>query len=232
MSKRPVTKAAPKKRTRRVEAWIYTVINPLIEALKVEKSFLDSQNWTWRYRTNSLEFIGPLESYVDSISLPNFEDFFIGNSRLEQMRKEHEELRETLSQCCHKAFTHLDKLDAFRNRVAASLSSYRESAAENPAGAIPDSDFYKLIAQYVINNIRELPGHYTTSGFWAERGKEFLEFRTVDVFRKLDAAGKHLSERDEKLLQTLKNLRAKLSQEFDVPPAPVSYSGSQPRSDR
>jgi len=55
-----------KKGTRRIEAWIYTVITPLIEALKIEKSFLKDKNWTWRYYTKNLEFILPLEGYVDS----------------------------------------------------------------------------------------------------------------------------------------------------------------------
>lgn len=42
-----------KKGTRRIEAWIYTVINPLIEALRIEKSFLRDKNWTWRYFTKN-----------------------------------------------------------------------------------------------------------------------------------------------------------------------------------
>jgi hypothetical protein len=51
MKRKLQNKNVLKKGSRRVGAWVYSVINPLIEALKVEKSFLKDKNWTWRYPT-------------------------------------------------------------------------------------------------------------------------------------------------------------------------------------
>lgn len=208
-----------KKGTRRIEAWIYTVITPLIEALKIEKSFLRDKNWTWRYSTKNLEFILPLEGYVDSASIPNFEDFFNTNPKIEKKRKKREELRAALSENCQSTFKYLIELKDFQEKVKSSLSMY----GEYPGGAVPEKDFYKLIAQYIINDTKEMPPHYTTSQFWSKFGNEFLEFRTGENFEELDASGKRFEGEDECLLMTLENLRSDLCEKYDIPAAPVFY---------
>lgn len=211
-------KTEPIKGSRRVEAWIYTVINPFIEALKIEKSFLNEKNWTWRYETKSLEFILPLENYIDSASLPNFEQFLKAYPNVERSRKKHEDLRAALSENCEVAFNNLIAVKAFHEKVRSSRSAY----GEYPGGAVPEGDFDKLIAQYVVNRIKELPSHYTTSKFWARFGREFFEFRSGKEFEKLDISGEELAKHDERLLAKLDDLRATLSEEYDVPPAPTS----------
>lgn len=225
MKRNPQNKNVPRKGMRRVEAWIYTVINPLIEALKVEKSFLKEKNWTWRYQTKSLEFILPLEKYVDSASLPNFEDFLKANPQIERKRKKHEDLRAALSENCEIAFNYLIALGSFQNKIKSSLSTSEKEnpAGEYPGGAVPEKDFDKLIAQYIVNWIKELPGHYTTSKFWSRFENEFLQFRTSGVFEKLDASGEQLEREDDHLLTTLENLRSNLCEEYDIPAAPISY---------
>ena len=208
-----------KKGTRRIEAWIYTVITPIIEALKIEKSFLKDKNWTWRYYTKNLEFILPLEGYVDSASIPNFEDFFNTNLKIERKRKKREDLRAALTENCQIAFKYLTELEDFRDNVKSSLSMY----GEYPGGAVTEKDFHKLIAQYIINDTKEMPQHYTTSQFWSKFGNEFLEFRTGEKFEELDASGKQLEVEDERFLITLENLRSVLCEKYDIPAAPVFY---------
>ena len=215
-----------KKRTelrqgsRRVEAWVYTVINPLIEALKIEKSFLQEKNWTWGYETKDLDFILPLERYIDSASLPNLEDFLKAYPSIGQEWKKHEDIRRALSENCLIAFNHLIVLKAFKEKVESSCSIF----GEYPGGAVPEKDFDKLIAKYVVNQIKDLPGHYTTSTFWARFGHEFFEFRTGKELEKLDLSGKQLEEHDDHLLTKLKDLRSTLCEEHDVPPAPTITS--------
>jgi len=213
-------KRAPKIAARRVEAWLYTVITPLIEALKIEKTFLKGKNWTWRYYTKSLEFILPLERYVDSASLPNFEDFFLAKPTIERMRKKHEDLRAALSEECRSAFEYLVALEDFQVKVTSSRSEF----VEYPGGAVPEADFHKLVAQHVVNNIQDLPEYYTTSKFWAKFREQFLRYRTGENFARLDEAGKELEDDDDRILTTLMKLRVTLCQEYDVPAAPVSAS--------
>lgn len=69
----------PKKGSLRVESWVYSVINPLIESFNIEESFLKKKNWTWRYWSRSLEFIYPIKEYLDAHFWPNYEDFLRAN---------------------------------------------------------------------------------------------------------------------------------------------------------
>ena len=206
--------------SRRVAAWVYTVINPLIEALKDGKTLLKEKNWTWRYETKNLEFILPLDGYIDLASIPNFEGFLKAHPEVERKRKRHEELRVALSENCRIAFNYLIELQAFQDKVSSSRSTY----GEYPGGAVPEMDFAKLIAQYIVNYIKDLPGYYTTSKFWARYEPEFSQFRTGKEFEKLEAAGKQLENHDEKLLARLKDLRSVLCKKYDVPDAPTLTS--------
>lgn len=214
-----------KKGSRRIEAWIYAVINPLIEALKTEKSFLKEHNWTWRYHIKDLEFIKPLEGYMDSIALPALEDFLLANPRIERERKKHDDLRTALLKNCQIAFENLLTLNAFQQRVTSSLSDYRQKEPQKgyPGGAVPEEDFNKLIAQYVINNIKTLPEHYSSSNFWHKFANEFLAFRKGKIIEQLDASGKQLEEEDERFLRFLKNMRSILCEKYDLPPISSSY---------
>src|SRR5437016_3870306 len=67
--------AAPKKQYRRVAAWIYTVINPVIESLQRELKLLDSENLTWRWSSGRCEFIRLIQEYVDVKQWPNYSDY-------------------------------------------------------------------------------------------------------------------------------------------------------------
>jgi len=221
-------KDAPRKGTRRVEAWVYTVINPLIEALRVEKSFLRDKNWTWRYETKDLEFILSLERYINSSSLPNFEDFVKAKPQLARKTKNHDDLRVTLSENCQMAFDYLVAEKAFQGKVKSALTTYEKGnpAEGYPGGAVPREHFRKLIAQYIVNWIKELPSHYSSSKFWSRFGNEFFQFRTGEAFEKLDTSGEQFENEDEIFLKALENLRSNLVEKYDIPAAPISdYSG-------
>jgi len=66
---------AQRKQSRRVAAWIYVVINPIIDSLQRELSFLNSGNLTWRSRTNQCELIKTIQEYVDPGQWPNYQVF-------------------------------------------------------------------------------------------------------------------------------------------------------------
>lgn len=222
MRKKAQAQKSLQKTTRRFEAWIYSVINPLIDALKVENSFLKDGNWTWRFQTKDLEFILPLERYVDSVSLPNFADFFKANRKVDLKREKHDELRASLAENCRIAFEYLVNWNEFKNKIRSNLSLYKQTWGY-PGGAVPEKDFDMLVAQYVVNKIVKLPEHYATSKFWESLGNEFLEFRTGEKFEKLDESGKQLEKENERLLITLENFRTDLCEKYDIPAAPVIY---------
>src|SRR5208337_1084232 len=63
------------RQSRRVAAWMYAVINPVVEGLGHELEFLKKGNLTWRSTTKRCEYIRTVQEYVDSRQWPNYKDF-------------------------------------------------------------------------------------------------------------------------------------------------------------
>src|SRR5438874_188584 len=68
-------KIQPPLRSRRVQAWVYTILNPLIESLRREVYLLKKGNLSWRWPSKKCEYIRPIVEYLDKSHLPNYEDF-------------------------------------------------------------------------------------------------------------------------------------------------------------
>jgi hypothetical protein len=206
----------------RAKAWIYAVINPLLEGLRTHAYFLKGKNWTFRGDTQDLEFIRPLEAYVERFTFPNFEDFVASNPTIGREIAKHDELRKNLLERCRAAFKHLFELESFQKKAASCLSLYREAEQTSSyrTGEREEQSFRRLAAELVVNNIRELPVHYLDSGFWHKFASEFLVLRSGKVFGQVDQAGVELQRHDQRLSAALIKLRSDLAEKYDVPHAP------------
>jgi len=213
-----------RKHSPRVEAWIYTVINPIIDSLRIERNFLEKHNWTCRYYSKKVEYINPIKAYLDYTSLPNYDDFLLANPQLKEPLERHDELLKELDSKCVRAFEYLMENEEFQNRVLDLLKKYTQNYSDRdyPGGAVSQQDFSKLIAQHIINTVKELPEYHTSSFFWSLYGNSLVsEFRIHEVFTQLDRAGEELYLHDQILLKTLEGLRFELCEKYDIPAAPV-----------
>src|SRR6267378_2400573 len=116
----------PKKQFRRVAAWIYAVINPIIDSLQRELSFLDSGNLTWRSRTNKCEFIRAIQEYVESTQWPNYQDFLAEHkaSALIPGFKQHDSNLEKLNTAAREVFLWIINSKQFSDTFDAALLQY------------------------------------------------------------------------------------------------------------
>ncbi|MBI5197283.1 MAG: hypothetical protein HZA19_01610 [Nitrospirae bacterium] len=223
MKKSARQQSPPQKGSDRVSAWIHTVINPLIEALRIEKKFLDDRNWTWRYLIGELEFIRPLKFYLDQPMWHNFDDFLRANPKFQKQIDGHDQLLDKLTKECQKASGDLVTSKSFQGKVGKLRSNYQQGGEDYPGGKVPEKDFTKLVAQYLVNNIKELPEYYTISKFWSRFGEELLHFRTGQTFQVLNKAGEQLEKYDVVLIKKLKDLQFEFCQKYDIPAAPLPY---------
>ncbi len=65
----------PRRGSRRVEGWVYEVINPILDVLPGEIALLDAGNVTWRFLQRRLEFIRPIAEYLTPDGLHILHDF-------------------------------------------------------------------------------------------------------------------------------------------------------------
>jgi hypothetical protein len=78
-----------------------------------------------------------------------------------------------------------------------------------------------LLAEYIVNNTRELPYYYTVSPLWNRYYEEFLKIldhpSVLSHSRKTIEAGERLMKSNAALVKSLKAVREGLSLEHDVP---------------
>jgi hypothetical protein len=218
---------AQRKQSRRIAAWIYVVINPIIDSLGRELSFLNSANLTWRVRTGQCEIIKTIQEYVDPGQWPNYQVFVdeYKNSPLLQGFKKHDSNLETVNTAAKNVNLWLINSNVFIEMFEASLKQYEtQRSSQGPAAqSLVDmrQSVREEVAQHLINNVQTLPSHYVISSFWNFSGKNFLALRTAPEFQPLHRSTEKLLETSAKLKQVLEAFRLTLSREYDVPAALV-----------
>lgn len=217
----------PQKGSPRVEAWIHTVINPLLESISVELSLLERGNVTWRFDSEKLAFIRPLNEYIAPPSRPNYEDFVRANRAIARFLQQHDALVMTLEQNAQVASRSLLRSQEFLYGVEQSLTAYltRPGQQAYPGGGVPEEQFPALMAEHVVNNVQELPRHYTDSDFWKQYGATLRAFARGPEFEALRQSRDTLFKHDQLLKTKLLDLRFDLCGKYDVPAAPTSPSG-------
>src|SRR5713226_2826837 len=94
----------PKKQSRRVAAWIYVVINPVVDSLGRELELLNSGNLTWRSYSGRCEVIRTIQEYVDPLQWPNYYDFLSEHAGLKDGFTIHDSRLERLSAVAKETF--------------------------------------------------------------------------------------------------------------------------------
>jgi len=200
----------------RFKAWVYTVINPVLEGLRIESGFLQKGNWTFRFHSGELEFVRPVAAYVEFPSQPNLEDFLESNPEDKRIMASRDQSREALRAKCQEALAFLTGQGTFRQKVS--------SCAEQFKGDFQTEVADKLVAELIVNNIRSQPEHYRTFRFWSRYGEELMAFRTGEIFQQADRAGEQLAENNKQVSARLRETRKQLAEAHDVPFAPYQNS--------
>lgn len=216
MADERVTKAGRERR----KAWIYSVINPLLEGLRIESSFLERGNWTFRRSSRDLDFIRPLEMYIAYQSRPNWDDFRSSNAQLQGSVKRREEQREKLRVACSAAFDCLVAMPEFQQKVSDTFEAFA-SAGENTNNLVHRNvKPYEAVAELVINSTRTLPEDYPVHRFWSTFRDDLMRFRKGAAFEEADGAGFDLKNSNDDLVAELKALRSSVAEEYDIAWAP------------
>ncbi len=200
----------------RAKAWIHSVINPLLDGLRIEASFLAKRNWTFRQHSRDLEFVRPARAFLDYQSRPNWEDFTASNPKIQERLLHRDERREELRKPCSAAFDELIGVKEFQQEVLHCLTVFQQAEGGN-LGQVPQN----VVAELIVNNVAELPDHYSYHRFWSRFGAELLRrFRIGEGFDHADQAGLELKKSNDDLSAELMKVRSDLAEEYDIPWAP------------
>jgi hypothetical protein len=226
--------------SKRVQAWVYAILNPVIDGLRRELLLLEKGNLTWRFYSRKCEYIRPLREYVDGVQMPNFEDFLAdgNNASLKSEFDAHDSVVSEVEASATAFFDRLIHSDLFRRDVERAFVDY-ESNGDKPGHPYADqikADLPKYVAEYLINQTNILPSHYLIHKFWEEfrdrfdRSKEEFEpFQGRETFQNLRRSSSTLRDLTQKFSRDIENHRYWLCSTYDIPAAPIpidiSHSG-------
>lgn len=218
----------PRRRhSKRVEAWMYVVINPILESLERETLLLADGNLTWRAHSGRCEAIRVLQDYIDHSQWPNYEDFLEEHRDCEftSTIAEHDSGVHKINATAARFYRSLLDDQEFMSSLEGELSFYEEqrrllrSDASELIHSIPELP--RLVVEYVINNAQSLPSHYLISAFWNANGRKLLRYRETNQFRDVSRDSEDLARVADRLKRDLTSLRFALSRSFDIPAANV-----------
>ena len=208
-----------------VRAWFDTVINPLLQALKIEDAHLQVKDWTWQFRPGGLELLRIVRAHLDLEVWDNLEHFLSFYPKIESAVRTHDQRVSLLTKKCAALQFVIENSSALRKIYESTTSA--ESllkmgrTLKDLFGAYPPSDHLALLSQYIVNNRGDLPDYYYTNPLWNNHRDEFLAILNKPPIRKHNEetakAGEALHRSVKLLDRLMRETRLQLSLENDVP---------------
>jgi len=218
----------PPARANRVQAWVYAILNPVIEGVRRELQLIEKGNLSWRFYSKKCEYIRPVVEYIDANQSPNYEDFLADgmNEGFKSGIDVHDNAVFTVEAAATTLFDGLMRSALFLNEVKKAFDEYKLRAHDKPQYPDPDSierDLPKYVAQYLINRTDLLPGHYLIHKFWEEFRSRFdlSAYQLRESFQAFKLSIHTLKDTSQGLLAALEKHRYGLCSTYDIPAAPI-----------
>jgi hypothetical protein len=177
--RRPSTHKIDKELAR---TWLVTVINPILEGLRREKTWLARGRWTWDTDAGRFAHLWPAAAHVEPRYRDNFDAFLEQYPEARGSFAKHDGALLRLAAACEDTVAALLTSDAFAIALerANHLAGLANISLDEARGAVPAERWPKHLAEYVVNNVESLPSHYTSAEFWQIASPVLLETRASD----------------------------------------------------
>lgn len=222
----------PPPHSKRVQAWVYAIMNPVIESLCREVFMLDKGNITWEGDRRRCEYIRPIREYFQGSQLPNYEDFVADplNVGFRERFEEHDRAHSVVESSAADFADGLMHSDLFQKQVKDSLEQYESTSRasgqyihlDSTGGSLP-----RAVAALLVNRIDVLPHHYVTHNFWEMFKNDFEPYHARPSFQAVKMATDALKDASNKLLPDLESHRHLLCRTYDIPAAPIPADKSR-----
>jgi len=213
-----------------VRGWFDAVLNPMIQALKYARMRLEERNWTWQVPPGHLESILPVKKMIQPLAEDTLEQFLDFHTDLKDEIEIYGHTRAQLEDACRslqRAVEESEELKEIYQRAREDNSLTPQGITVNSAFSLGrnDQEHLESLAQYVVNQVEELPRFYVYSPVWNKYNDEFLALLGLPNIRQKAVPVEHLGQKlikvVEKLMEELKETRNELSLEYDVPYVPT-----------
>ena len=162
-----------------IRAWFDTVLNPLLYGLRTEAGVLSRGDLTWRFESRGTVSLVPVRSYLMDAVQDNLDQFLSLHPECVGPIQEHDKGLQLLVESCRELesrLIHSEEMQKLFQRLTTPEALGGRDIAEI-FGAIRPDDWLKVVAEYMINSVQQLPDYYTTADFWNVYGAEFLKVK-------------------------------------------------------
>ncbi len=221
--------AAAPPASRRAEAWVHAVLNPLIDTLPNEIALLGRGNVTFNCDTKDLRHIRSVEDSLTAPARHVLRDFTRANPDADEPIRTRDAAVRRVAETARAAYEALVRIQAFRDAVAAVAARASEPGTPQPRGfavasraAIDPEQLIRAFAEFVVNRRGEMTDFETDlAGIWNRERETMLRHRTGAPFAQCDDARSALLAADRRLLDWLKDKSFALCGQFDIAAGPV-----------
>lgn len=190
-----------------VRAWLTTVLAPIANALAVEERRGSGGNWSFRCETQDFEFLWPVSKMIAAPYMANLEQLLRYRQELKKRIDTHDRALNSLRTAARAAYDRIVQSELFRPLAASTAVPERER---------------KYLAEYVVNELRDLPPHYSYHDVWNREGAQFLGLRDhpslATEFHSLEAAGLEFVKSIKALRTAVSLLQVELADAYKLPP--------------
>ena len=216
--------------SRRVESWIYAIINPLLEQLEGEIEVLQAGDLTFDHRLKKLQLIRRLRDHLASSYRPIYDDMLegavaSGSVNVAQLARTRDETRDGLEASARRLHETLLASESLRARLRDAVARYRKPGRPEPWGAWPEEELPELVASLLTNNRIAFRPESLTHDFWRDHGESLRRLLDEDASlherrERVRAHRERLLAADRELQSGLVKLRADLCEKHDLTAAP------------
>lgn len=212
----------PKKTPELAKVWIYSIMNPILDTLAIEKLQVQNNKWTWMYWSRQFEHLKSVSEMLGDYSMPNLRQFIRLYPNVERCIKDHDSWLLKLNEKVGECFDYIVNNQIFINEFEKAFASFNEGASIEDTQKEENKN---TTAIYIVNNADTLPGHYRLYDFWNKYKEQFIILKEKSGF---SDKIKQADDKGEKFLKTIINLekrladiRIELADKFGISEVPV-----------
>jgi hypothetical protein len=207
----PPRAALPGRGSLRVQAWIYTALNPILEACRREHELLVVGDASWRHAGADLAHVHRVEDRLSWSGRQNLADLLVFAPDLARLIDEHDQARLALLRAASLAQQRLLANRRFRGAIHATRHVVRGVSEDELAAGVAE----RLVNAGAGDPLG--PAH----AIWSAAHSALLPF-AEEAAAAVGPPVKAIERAAVELGKAAVELRRRLCDDFDLPPAPIS----------
>jgi hypothetical protein len=205
-----------------VRSWFDTVLNPVYFRLIGVNELLRNRDLTWNGSTKKFTLIDKFSEFIDFNARLNYKQLCQTEyPELVKLNEEYDDSLEELRIASSNLFDKLINSPNLKSLLLSKINEYEKSGHLQDADYIRKGDSIRWVAEYLINNERQLFSNNVLHPIWNSESEIFFDiFDDIEIKElklKFDESISKFKKIVEKIISNVESKLLELSQKYGVP---------------